>query len=115
MNKKGQALVEFVIILPVFVMLLLCGIDIGKIMYNQNNLESIMDEVVTDYSSNKSYDEIAKKVSLNNSDVELKVSNSNNEYVVFKLEKEMDIITPGLNLILGDDYKVEVNRVIPYE
>ena len=115
MNKRGQALVEFVIILPVFIMLLLCGIDIGKIVFAKNNLESIMDNVITAYESDKTYEDINREISLNNPDVELKVSNSNNEYIVFTLDKKMDILTPGLNLILGKDYEVEVKRVINYE
>ena len=36
MNKKGQALVEFIIILPVFIFMLLAMIDIGKILYFNN-------------------------------------------------------------------------------
>ena len=32
-NKKGQALVEFVIILPIFVFMVLTVIDIGKIIF----------------------------------------------------------------------------------
>ena len=46
MNKKGQALVEFIIILPVFVFMLLGMIDIGKIMFFNNQIESKMDDVV---------------------------------------------------------------------
>ena len=44
MNKRGQALVEFVIILPIFVFMILAIIDIGKIVFFRNELEN---EIVT--------------------------------------------------------------------
>ena len=46
-NKKGQALIEFVIILPIFVFMILAVIDLGKILYFGNILESKMDNVIT--------------------------------------------------------------------
>ena len=44
--KKGQALVEFVIILPIFLFLLLGVIDVGRIMYTKVNLENTISDVV---------------------------------------------------------------------
>ena len=32
-----------------------------------------------------------------------------------KIEDNVKIITPGLNRVLGNPYKVEVTRYIPYE
>ena len=40
MNKRGQALVEFVIILPIFIFMLLSIMDIGRIIYFQNEMVS---------------------------------------------------------------------------
>jgi hypothetical protein len=39
-NCKGQALVEFILIIPVFAFLILGIIDIGNIVINKYNLES---------------------------------------------------------------------------
>ena len=63
-NKKGQALVEFVIILPIFIFMLLSIIDIGKIIYFRNQLVSELNEVVDLYKNQKSYDEIADAMNL---------------------------------------------------
>ena len=71
MNKKGQALVEFVIILPIFIFMLLAIIDIGKIIYLQNNLESQLSRVVELYKNGQTYDEIAKELSLNDEEIAL--------------------------------------------
>ena len=38
-NKKGQALVEFVVIMPIFIMLLISIIDLGNIIYKKYHLE----------------------------------------------------------------------------
>ena len=43
------------------------------------------------------------------------IINKDNEYIEFYLQSKIDFITPGLNQILGKDYKVEVKRVIYYE
>ena len=43
-NKKGQALIEFVIILPVMLLLVFCLIDFGMVIYEKNNLENIVSD-----------------------------------------------------------------------
>lgn len=114
-NKKGQALVEFVIILPIFILMLLGIIDIGKIIYYQNNLENKMEDVVTLYQEKKSYDEIKEFLEKSTKNVRLEITNEDNKYVELKVEKKTDIITPGLNLVLKNPYWVSVKRVIYYE
>jgi Flp pilus assembly protein TadG len=114
-NKKGQALVEFVIILPLFIMIVFCLVDFGKIFYVKNDLEATMDKVITMYNNNKNYDAIKSYVEKNVSDSKLDITNDNNQYVIFEIGKEVDIFTPGLNLVLGDPYITTVKRVIPNE
>ena len=54
MNNKGQALVEFILILPVFIMILFIIIDFGMICNKKSNLESISNDAVLIYKQNKS-------------------------------------------------------------
>ena len=115
LNKKGQALVEFIIILPIFVMMLLCIVDIGKIIFYQNRLEGKMEDVITLYNNGNNYEKILNVIEKDESDVTLEIANDNNEYIEFKLIKELEILTPGLNLILDNPYKVDVKRVIYYD
>ena len=115
LNKKGQALVEFIIILPIFVMMLLCIVDIGKIIFYQNRLEGKMEDVITLYNNGNTYEKILNVIEKDESDVTLEIANDNNEYIEFKLIKELEILTPGLNLILDNPYKVDVKRVIYYD
>lgn len=111
-NKKGQALVEFVIILPIFLLLVLGVIDIGKILYYETRLEGVLGDVISMYESGIEEEEILTDLDLSNTRLEV---SENGEYVEFHLSKEVDIITPGLNLILDNPFVIDVRRSIPYE
>lgn len=115
MNKKGQALVEFVIILPIFIFMLLAIIDIGKIIYSQNELESEMSNVVELYKNKKTFLEIQSSLALNDEDTVLEIKNENNETLIFSLKKEITIVTPGLQFLFPNPYSLEVKRVMAYE
>ena len=45
MNKKGQALVEFILILPVLLLIVMAIIDIGNIFLNKYDLNKDLDTV----------------------------------------------------------------------
>ena len=113
-NRKGQALVEFVMILPIFLFLLFAIIDFGKLLYIKNNLESTMDEVIDDYRSRENVDEINTKLKQKNANqwVTLK---KEEEYLTFSLREEVALITPGLNLILKNPFDVTIERSIKHE
>lgn len=112
MNKKGQALVEFIIIMPIFLMMIMGIVDIGNILYNKNVLESKLDNVVSMYEENYSYDDIISKIG---DEFELSITNNNEEYVDIVVIKEINIITPGLNLVFDNPYQVKAKRVVYYE
>ena len=40
MNRKGQALIEFVLILPIFILILFATVDFGLILSKKNELEN---------------------------------------------------------------------------
>ena len=108
MNRKGQALVEFVLILPIFILILFSVYDIGMIIYNKNVLESTSNDVILMLTNDSNIDEIKSKYN----DITIDI-NDDGKYYNITLNKKIDILTPGLNLILGSPYNVEVERVIP--
>lgn len=110
MKKKGQALVEFILILPIFLMLLLSTIDIGKIFYTKIILEDKMSDII-DYDITNE-EEIISKFKLDK--IELKIV-EDNEYLNYEIKKKIDIITPGLNLIFKNHYNLTVTRSIKNE
>ena len=108
MNRKGQALVEFVLILPIFILILFSVYDIGMIIYNKNVLESTSNDVILMLTNDSDIDEIKNKYN----DITIDI-NDDGKYYNITLNKKIEILTPGLNLVLGSPYNVEVERVIP--
>ena len=114
MKKKGQALVEFIIILPIFIMLVLGVIDIGKILYSRIIMEEKMSDVITYYENDNMIEVIMEKLDLDN-DIYSLVINEDNEYINFSLVKKIDIITPGLNFVFENPYQLTITRSIENE
>ena len=100
MNKKGQALVEFIIILPVIIFIIMLLVDFMTIFSYKNKLESNMNNVTILYKENK-IDEI-NQITNNKFTYQIK---DNYTY----LQKT---ITPGLSLVLGNPYVIKCERVI---
>lgn len=110
MNRRGQALVEFVLILPIFILILFAIIDFGFIVSKKNELENISVDVAFMIKNDKNIDEIRNiypNVNINKID--------DDSYIKIRLSENVDIMTPGLNLVLGDPYKVEIERTIVNE
>lgn len=111
-NNKGQALVEFVMILPVLLMLIFCIIDFGRVISLKSDLESKTDDIITFYKNDYSLDEINNTI--DDKDVNINII-TNDSYTTIKLEKKIKPITPGLSYILSDVFDVSVYRVIKNE
>ena len=108
MNRKGQALVEFVLILPIFLLILFAVVDFGIILSNKNELENISVDVVSMINNNDSLNDIREVFPNINIDV-----SNDNKYTTIKIYKNIDVMTPGLNLVFGDPYELVVEMIIP--
>ena len=109
MNRKGQALVEFVLILPIFIMILFSIVDFGMIFNKKNELENISIDVINLLNNNNNKIEEKKKEYPN---VDIKITNEE-KYTIVEISTKVNIITPGLNRVLGNPYIVKVERKIP--
>ena len=110
MNNKGQALVEFVLILPVFIFILFAVYDIGMIFNKKNSLENDSSDIIELYNNGKEIYEIEDMYkNLNISITE------EDEYKKIVIEDKVKLITPGFNLIFGNPYKINVERYIVNE
>lgn len=109
MNRKGQALVEFVLILPVFILIVFAFIDVGKIILCKNSLQGSLNDVVLMYRNGDSIRDINLVIN-NNSDYDINV-NVNGSRIVLKTK--IDLITPGMSKIFSENIVVE--RSILYE
>lgn len=104
MNKKGQALVEFVLVLPILIFLLLGVVDISRLMIMKNHLESVLGSVDVDTTSviDKEYE------------IEL-IRKDQGSSVVVELKSCLEVSTPGLNKIIGDPACVSTSKVFEKE
>ncbi|MDD3452741.1 MAG: pilus assembly protein [Bacilli bacterium] len=110
-NNKGQALIEFILILPVFLMIILGIIDFGKIFYTKYTMQNDLDVIADLYKNNK-IDEYNNYAA--NNDLNLQIS-SNIELTTIKITKNIDIMTPGLDKILGNPYLIEESMIVSNE
>ena len=110
MNKKGQALVEFIIILPVLILILFAIIDYGMLSYNRNRMENMINDISKMYSNNESMEEIDKFIKNNDKTLNINIINDD-KYIDVKLSKEYEYITPGLDKIFNNK-NIEVERKI---
>ena len=114
-NNKGQALIEFVIILPVVIFLLFSFIDLGRILLESNRLENITPIVIDKYKENNEYDDISNYLdSIGYKNINVTVTTKDN-IVTFEVKKDINIITPGLRSILNNPYTVKVERTVNNE
>lgn len=115
MSKKGQALVEFIIILPILILLFFGAVDFGRIILKKNKLESLSNDIVEKYKDGSSYEELDTYLKASDETFGIEITNKDNEYIEFKLTSKIEFITPGLKQILGSNFKAETSRVINYE
>ena len=114
-NQKGQALIEFVLILPVVILLIFGFIDLGIIVLENNRLESVTTMVINKYKETKDYNEVVQYIEdagYINIDVSIK---RENDLLKVTLNKKVNLMTPGLDKVLGDPYTVSSERVVHYE
>lgn len=112
MNNKGQALIEFVLILPVFIFLLFAVYDFGMMFTTKNTLESYTSDIIDLYKEGKDITELRTMYK----DLEITINNEDDsDYVEVTVKDSLKLITPGFNRIFGNPYKVKVERYIPNE
>lgn len=104
MNKKGQALVEFILILPILIFMLLAVVDIGKIMILKNHMETVLSDVREDTTS---IDDKEYKIDI--------IKKANGDKIDVELVSCIKITTPGLGKVIGNPFCVSVYRTILVE
>ena len=107
-NNKAQALVEFVILLPIIIMILFIVIDFAFVFYNKNTLEGMMNDVALYKQKGKSYEEIKSTLP---KDVTLSYKNNNNKSTM-TLTTKIDLITPFASTFFNNPYEISTERVI---
>ena len=111
MNRKGQALVEFVLILPIFVLILLAIVDFGNILVTKNKLENDASDIVRIIRNNDDIVNLEEEYP----NINIEVIDYKDKYKKITLTSEVKINTFFLDKILGDPFVVNTEGVISYE
>lgn len=107
-NNKGQALVEFIIVLPILIFLIISIIDLGNIMIKTYSLNEDLDTVSDMYISG-SLDDIENYVAANNISISYK---SEDEFTTITLKKNVKIMSPMLNIAFGKNYDIKASKTL---
>jgi len=108
MTKRGQALIEFIMILPVFLFLVLGMIDFGTIFYQKYALQNHLDIITTKYQNHQE-DEISSYLKKH----DLKMESVKEEDTrTITIQKEIPIHTPLLDRALGSPYTITESGTI---
>lgn len=107
MNKKGQSLALFLILIPVVVLILTFIFDKGLYVYYQNKYESISKTIIKEGFKD---DELIKKLYLkNNYKVDnLKIERKSDKLYIINNEDVKTVFGSVLNI---DKYKISINYI----
>jgi len=96
-NERGQALIEFLMIVPILFFIIMAVFDFGNILYQRYELENHLDVISDLYKEEDTsgLDEYLKKNGL------VMDVNKENKYQVISVKRKVSIVTPGLGKILG--------------
>ena len=110
MKNRGQALVEFILIMPIFLLILLAIIDFGNIFKTKYDLQNDLDLIVELYKDEKidDYDNYCR-----NHNLGLSIT-KNNQFTTIEISKKINIRTPVLNKVLQNPY-TEKESITLYE
>lgn len=103
-NKKGQALVEFVIILPVLLLIVISMVDFGNLLYQKYQLEQNLEYVSDLYLANDTNALEQEKQRLNIKTEE------DGKYIKLTIETEAKLSSPILRRVLGENYVIATSR-----
>lgn len=105
-NNKGQALVEFVLVLPIIIILIFGMIELGNMIHKKYDLENHMNTIVELYKADKedvieSYDKTNNLTS---------TFDEKGSVVTVTLSEKVAVITPGISTFIDNPYTLKVKR-----
>lgn len=124
-KKKGQAILEVALVLPILIFVFCAMVDFGRILYSSAHLNMVTQEAVRLAGLGKSDDEIVQfvsdKVSLvdkNSVKTDITPDDLNRksgDYVTVKIIYNIKYITPFMNKIFPSPFEVAVQSTIRVE
>ena len=110
-NGKGQALIEFILILPILLILTIGIFDLFNMQNQKYELSNDLDYVSELYINGKQ-NEINEYLNNKNIVMDQRIDGT---FIEIRLTKKVKLITPLLNKILSNPYEISVKRSVYYE
>ncbi len=107
-NENGQALIEFLMIVPILFLIIMAVFDFGNILYHRYELENHLEYIADLYKEDKQID-LDSYLSKNGLIMEV---SRENDYQVIYIKKKLSISTPGLGKILGNPYPISTSKTL---
>lgn len=122
-KKKGQAIVELALALPLLIFFLCGVVDFGRILYTSETLNLVNQESVRKAGLGKKDDEIInyvkQKAPIGDSNTIVvsidPKSRKSGDYVTVKLTYEMKYINPVMRVIIGRTFTINTSSTIRVE
>jgi len=112
LNKKGQALIEFILLLPIIIIIIFTSIDVFNLILNKNELNTkLNDEIVLFENKKITITDLESKLEEDDIDTTFKEEDN---YITIIAKKEVKWISPITSAILKH-YTISTKRVIPLE
>lgn len=108
MNKKGQALVEFILVLPILLLIIISMIDIGNVFLKKFDLNNDLETVATLYENGDmtNLNDYLEEENINLSE------NSKDDMITLTLSQKVSISTPVIKQVLGNEYEIKTSKTI---
>ena len=105
-NNKGQALIEFVLVLPILLLIIISIVDFGNIMLKKYSLENDLDNIETLYKNGSDVNSY-----LNSKKLTIKYTYEDN-FTNITVYKKVRIISPVLIPIFGSNYEINAEKSV---
>jgi len=125
MRKKGQALLETILVLPILLFLLCAIIDVGRILHTSIELDLVTQEAVRKAALGEKDTSIIyfvhNKVDLNSKEsmvvniIPKDIERESGDYVTVNIIYPIKYITPIMNVFLPSPFQVDTKSTIRIE
>ena len=109
MNKRGQTLIIFVMLIPIILTMAALVIDVGLLYYKKNEYTGIVEESIKEYFKDENLTSALETLTLNGvslDDTEINVSDNK---ITVTLDTKVDSIFG--KVIRINDYEIKIARV----
>ena len=107
-KESGQALVEFILVLPIFLIIMMTILDFSNIAFKRYNLGNDLDTIIDMYEDNNL--NLINNYALEKS---IKISYGEEQYFTnVNVSKEINIFSSVLAKILGKNYQITLSKKI---